>query len=115
MREGPEIWLASLLMAPPARRIIALSASAISLVRSTAPAASPSVRPSRVASYGLQGAGLIDLNEAKPDVINSQRASAPTTTTFLQSVVFKIQRATTNADTPEMHAFDIIIGSFFMP
>ena len=115
MREGPEIWFASLLIAPPDKRIPDPSAISTFLVRSNAPAASPNVRPSRVASYGLHGAGLIDLNEAKPEVINSHKASAPATTTCLHSVLFKNQRATTKAETPEMHALDIIIGLFAQP
>ena len=64
--EGPEIWLASLLMAPPERMMLF---GVFSVLSNTAPQASPKFSPSRLLSYGRHGRELRDRKDRKPLVM----------------------------------------------
>lgn len=66
VREGPEIWLASLLMAPPERMMLF---GVFSVLSNTAPQASPKFSPSRLLSYGRHGRELRDRKDRKPLVM----------------------------------------------
>src|SRR5438128_713760 len=104
VREGPEIWLASLALAPPAM-IMLLQGS---LVTSTVAAASPRLIPLRSESKGLAGSSLSALKDLNPDNTNSVTRSAPHTIT-LRYFLFSIKRfAIIIASSPDMQALETI-------
>ena len=110
MRDGPEIWLASLAELPPLK-IIFCFPFAGDLLKTIVPAASPKESPSRFVSKGLHAVGLRDKNDIKPLTTNRLIKSPPVTITLSNCPLLIIMAAVLMASTPEIQALDKTITS----
>ena len=112
VREGPEMWLASLVKAPVASshgRLCVRSAG-LTACNTIAAAASPGLSPQRSAENGRHGASSSALNARKPLMMKADCSSAPTMTAASQISVAMRRCASTCAATPEIQASDTTTG-----
>ena len=79
------------------------------------PAASPSERPSRFLSKGLQAVGLRDKKDMNPLITNRETMSPPQTTILSYFPLLMNMAAVFRATTPEMQAMDITSTRLGLP